>query len=83
MRRDHVEVAALTRELTGLTERYSASETEVAADARRVLHSLYAVVRLHFAKEEEVYVPLLEQRLSDDEAADLMTRLDAAHQRLT
>jgi hemerythrin-like domain-containing protein len=82
MRRDHVEVARLTAELTDLTPRLSAGETQVADDIRRVLYGLHAIVRLHFAKEEEVYVPLLEEHLSEDEAAGLMARLDDAHRRL-
>jgi len=36
---------------------------------RRVLYGLYAVVTVHFAKEEEVYLPILDARLTREEAA--------------
>ena len=72
MQRDHVEVAALTRELTRTRE----SLTGVpAADQRRALqrnlYGLSAVVRLHFAKEEEVYLPVLDAGLSPEEATEM------------
>lgn len=80
MRRDHVEVGRLTAELSGLGRRLATSP-DVSADLRRVLYGLYAIVRLHFAKEEEVYVPLLEASLSDEEAATVMGHMASAHHR--
>jgi len=32
-----------------------------------VLYGLYAIVKLHFAKEEEVYLPILDQRLTPNQ----------------
>lgn len=85
MSRDHVEVAALTAELGRLRERLAAEvlDTELAEQLRRVLYGLSALVKLHFAKEEEIYLPLLDARLSDDEAAAMFDALHsaaAAHQ---
>jgi iron-sulfur cluster repair protein YtfE (RIC family) len=34
---------------------------------RRVLYGLYAIIKLHLAKEEEIYLPLLEARLGTEE----------------
>ena len=73
MSRDHVEVHRLTDALATLRARLQAGESgdELDNELRRVLYGLHALVRLHFAKEEEVYVPLLEQRLSEAEARSM------------
>jgi iron-sulfur cluster repair protein YtfE (RIC family) len=78
MRRDHVEVGRLTAELDALSDRLSEEglDAGLARELRRVLYGLYALVGVHFAKEEEVYVPLLEDGLSPEEAHEL---LDAMH----
>jgi ADP-ribosylglycohydrolase len=39
---------------------------------------LYALVRVHFAKEEEVYLPLLDARLNADEAHAMFEAMEAA-----
>jgi hypothetical protein len=36
-------------------------DAEDLPDLRRVLYGLHAVLRLHFAREEEVYLPLFER----------------------
>ena len=80
MRRDHVEVVALTDELRRLRanlDRDVPIAEDLARDLRRVLYGLYTLVRVHFAKEEEIYVPLLEQHLDESAAADLFTRMGA------
>lgn len=61
MSRDHIEVARLTSHLERALE---ASDLKAV---RRLLYGLYHVVRLHFAKEEELYLPLLEQGLRKDQ----------------
>ncbi len=83
MARDHVEVHALTDELAGYREQFAAAsalDDQLANGLRRVLYGLHHLVKVHFAKEEEVYLPVLEERLSADEATamfDAMAR--AAH----
>lgn len=66
MTRDHVEVKALTDELGRVVGRIEGDPVpdEVAADARRILFGLHALVRVHFAKEEEIYLPILDERLT-------------------
>jgi hypothetical protein len=42
---------------------------------RRVLYGLHAVISLHFAKEDELLVPWMENRLSATEQENLLARL--------
>jgi iron-sulfur cluster repair protein YtfE (RIC family) len=80
MRRDHVEVGRLVEELGALRDQLTDLTHDPATGEalRRVLYGLYAVVRLHFAKEEEVYLPLLEARLSSGEAHAMFEAMEQA-----
>lgn len=75
MRRDHVEVGRLTERLGELRERLHDGVTE-EVELRHVLYGLHAVVSLHFAKEEEVYLPLLDRELTLAEAQTLFERME-------
>ncbi len=80
MSRDHVEVERLTEELTQL--RGQLEEGEIGAgkanELKRLLYGLYTLVKVHFAKEEEVYLPLLDERLSQAEAEELFEAMEKA-----
>jgi iron-sulfur cluster repair protein YtfE (RIC family) len=80
MNRDHEEVERLTQELGTL--RVHKSQLSVTFEQvyalRRVLYGLYALVKLHFAKEEEIYLPLLDSKLTAEEAHTLFEAMDAA-----
>ncbi len=80
MSRDHVEVERLTQELSKLREGLDASEigVEKANELKRVLYGLYTLVKVHFAKEEEVYLPLLDQNLTAGEAEAMFQAMEAA-----
>lgn len=80
MSRDHVEVGRLTDELGALQSRLTASDIDPAqAKAlRAVLYGLSALVSVHFAKEEEVYLPILDQRLTEAEARHLFEAMEEA-----
>lgn len=80
MRRDHVEVGRLTAELGTLRAQLAGSALDpIEAKAlRRILYGLYALVTVHFAKEEEIYLPILDRRLSAEEARDLFAAMDDA-----
>ena len=80
MSRDHIEVERLTAELGALRVHPSQlSITSIQAMAlRRVLYGLYALVKLHFAKEEEVYLPLLDAKLTAEEAREMFEKMEAA-----
>jgi hypothetical protein len=70
----------LTDELALLRAGWSsASVTDLQTQSlRRVLDGLYALVKVHFAKEEEVYLPLLDARLSAAEAHQMFEAMEAA-----
>lgn len=76
MTREHQEVGALTARLEKLME-----TPDNHSDLREVLYSLYALVSLHFKKEEELYLPILKEHLTteDDEAAFKL--MEESHQR--
>jgi iron-sulfur cluster repair protein YtfE (RIC family) len=73
MRRDHVEIARMTEALRFLEARLRHNPTRETIEAlRRLLYGLHAVIMLHFAKEEELYLPLLDRELPDDAAGSLV-----------
>jgi iron-sulfur cluster repair protein YtfE (RIC family) len=74
MRRDHVEIARMTEALRFLEARLRNNPTRDTIEAlRRLLYGLHAVVMLHFAKEEELYLPILDRELEEKAAQDLVT----------
>jgi hemerythrin-like domain-containing protein len=79
MSRDHEEVGKLTEELTALKGKLAKkSVTEIQTkQLRRILYGLYALVQLHFNKEEEIYLPLLDARLNQKEGQALFASMDA------
>ncbi len=80
MSRDHVEVERLTQELVQL--RGQLQEAEIGAgqanELKRLLYGLYTLVKVHFAKEEEVYLPLLDERLTQAEAQEMFEAMEKA-----
>jgi len=80
MSRDHLEIDRLTQELGTLrVHKSTLSITFMQVNAlRRILYGLYALVKLHFAKEEEIYLPLLDAKLTAEEAQAMFTAMDAA-----
>lgn len=82
MSRDHVEVDHLTVELGELLVKVdgAAITDEQTHAMRRILFGLYTLVKVHFAKEEEVYLPLLDARLTEKDAAAMFEAMEkAAH----
>jgi hypothetical protein len=43
-----------------------------------VLYGLYALIKVHLIKEEELYLPLLDTKLTPETAEDLFDRLEIA-----
>ena len=80
MRHDHFEIGRLVTELRTLQDHLAdaAYQPGEAESLRRTLYGLYAVITLHFAKEEEIYLPLLDARLSSDEAREMFQRMEEA-----
>ncbi len=83
MRRDHSEVVTLTQELWSLLPRIAGErlDADVERALRRVLYGVSAIVRLHFAKEEEIYLPILDARLPAAEAREMFERMEEAAQK--
>ena len=80
MSRDHVEVGRLVDQLRALRAQISTAGPDNAQikDLRRVLYGLYALVSVHFAKEEEVYLPLLDEGLLADDALRMFEEMEKA-----
>jgi iron-sulfur cluster repair protein YtfE (RIC family) len=80
MSRDHVEVEQLTQELASLRAGLTATEIGAARanELKRILYGLYTLVKVHFTKEEEVYLPLLDQNLTAEQAEAMFKAMEAA-----
>jgi hypothetical protein len=61
MARAHVEIAHLVRMLGDVLGYIGPSAPDASdfVDLRRILYGLYAILRLHFAQEEEAYISLV------------------------
>ena len=79
MSRDHVEIARLVHELRRhRDELLSAVAPAATHEVQRLLYALNALLGLHVAKEEEIYLPLLEQALDADASAALLAEMHAS-----
>lgn len=78
MRRDHTEIDTLTNKLGELDKNLQRSTPSPAQERqlRRVLYSLNSIVDLHFAKEDEVYLPLLDRELTAAQAQQLFEQME-------
>jgi iron-sulfur cluster repair protein YtfE (RIC family) len=75
MSRDHVEVGHYIDELALLKDAVSAQNFK---SLQRVLYGVYALVKVHFAKEEEVYLPILESWLTPEAATEMFEKMENA-----
>ena len=80
MSRDHVEVGRYIEALASLRDGLGAGPQtpEQNRSLRRVLYGVYGLVKVHFAKEEEVYLPILDQRLTAESAQEMFEAMEAA-----
>jgi soluble P-type ATPase len=71
MSRAHTEIAHLTRLLGGVLADLGPAgpEAEDRTDLRRILYGIHAILRLHFAQEEEAYLSLLDHSGGERAAA--------------
>ena len=71
MERAHMEIEHLTRVYAHLFEDLppEGPGPEDLVDLRRVLYGLHAILRLHFAQEEEVYSWIAAEHAADEVAA--------------
>ena len=83
MSRDHVEVGFYIEELASLRNALVGEvlTTAQSKSLQRVLYGVYGLVKVHFAKEEEVYLPILDQRLTPESAQKMFEAMEvAAHE---
>lgn len=79
MSQDHLEIGHLTAELEAIrTEVTYLLPPGREKELRRILYGLYTLIKLHFNKEETVYLPLLDDRLSTDETRNLFAAMEQA-----
>lgn len=83
MTRDHVEVGRYIEELAGLRNGLvgEALTSAQSKSLQRVLYGVYGLVKVHFAKEEEVYLPILDQRLTPESAREMFEEMEVAAQK--
>jgi hemerythrin-like domain-containing protein len=82
MRADHAEIVARIDRLADaagtIEQRWP--DAALVRDLAHQLVGLSAILQLHFRKEEEVLLPVLDERLGAEDASDLFARMgDAAH----
>ena len=82
MRADHVEIVAridqLADTMSAITQRWP--DADLSRDLGHQLVGLSAILHLHFRKEEEVLLPVLDASLNADAASALFARMgDVAH----
>lgn len=79
---DHAAIRQMTTDLRTVREHLGTdrlSDVDVRA-LHRLLYGLHTLVRVHLAKEEEVFLPLLDATLTDAEARVLYATMEqAAH----
>ena len=82
MSREHTEVKRLTQELGLLRSKIAGTKIDAkqANELRSVLYGLHAIVKVHFAKEEEVYLPLLDATLRPEQAQAMFAAMEEAAQ---
>jgi iron-sulfur cluster repair protein YtfE (RIC family) len=77
LRRDHRAVTALIDQLGSLRRvlQDSSLDRDLVHQLRRTLYGLYFLLTSHFAKEDELYFPLLDVRLDAAATEDLARRM--------
>ena len=80
MSRDHVEVGRYIEELSSLRNTLNSQvlTTPQVIALRRILFGVYALLKVHFAKEEEVYLPILDRSLTPESAQAMFEAMEAA-----
>ena len=84
MSRDHVAIREMTTELQALRRRLNPAHLTPNDERslRQILYGLHTLVRVHLAKEEDVFLPALDAALTADQARDLFTAMEHAAQAL-
>ncbi len=80
MSRDHVEIEQMTVALGRLSATIVEGEIESHQinELKLLLFGLYKLVKVHFKKEEEVFLPLLDANLSSEQAQEMFIAMEKA-----
>lgn len=78
MHREHIEVVKLIDDLARELADRAPIDADRARRLRTLLYGLHAIVALHFAKEEELYLEILDRSLDERSSRQLFERLEAA-----
>lgn len=78
MRRDHTQAIHDVELLRAELDDPAPLDAERRRRIRRLLYGLNAVVSLHFAKEEEIYLEVLDRALQPAEAAEMFAQMEEA-----
>ena len=79
LRRDHRSMTTLIDQLRGLRQALQGGvfDSDLVHQLRRNLYGLYFLLTSHFAKEDELYFPLLDECLDAAATEDLARRMQA------
>lgn len=79
MRFDHVQIGQVTEHLSSLRSQISGASlsSPQTKELREVLYGLYALVKTHFTKEEEIFLPILDAKLTPAEAHHMFEAMEA------
>ena len=77
LRAEHRELVPHIDELAHTATWVSTAPAPVVRE-KLALHGLHAIVSLHFAKEEEIYLPILDRTLTPRDAQLLFDRMETA-----
>lgn len=76
MSRDHVAIQEMVEELGHVKSDVAAHSEPVC----RLLYGLYALVKVHFEKEEEIYLEMMDAKMNEQEVAEMYAQMEkAAH----
>jgi iron-sulfur cluster repair protein YtfE (RIC family) len=75
---DHQMIAHGTGEIAEAASHLPSATPEQLQQLRMSLYAVYAVTRVHFVKEEQVYLPLLDETLTEQSAHEMFEALEAA-----
>ena len=81
MRADHIEIVERIERLEATVDDVEERTWPDPSLTRRLVHELigtWAIIDLHFRKEETVLLPVLDEALSADDASALFERMEAA-----
>lgn len=80
MAREDFEIIRLAGQVAALRERLISSDfgRNERRALRRTLFELYTVIRLHLAEQDEIFLPMLDRRISAAEAIEMVEELEKA-----